>query len=106
VILSLDNFQWRAGERRVTMIESNLMGRYQSGEHVKFEVVEEHSDESEWLWLSVRESDDEREIVFGMLDSQPVVMTSMKLGQEFAISYDKVRDHRRFTQQENPRSSR
>jgi uncharacterized protein YegJ (DUF2314 family) len=88
------------------MIESNLMGRYQSGDHVKFEVVNEQSGESEWLWLSVERSEDESGIVFGTLDSQPVVMTDMRVGQDLAISYDKVRDHRRFTQQENPRSSR
>ncbi len=88
------------------MIESNLMGRYQSGDDVKFEVADEQSGESEWLWLSVERSDDESRMVFGTLDSQPVVMTDMRLGQALAISYDKVRDHRRFTQQENPRSSR
>lgn len=63
------------------MIESNLMGKYQSGDHVKFEVVDDRSGEAEWLWLSVRESDDESGIVFGTLDSQPVVMTDMRLGR-------------------------
>jgi len=87
------------------MIESNLMGKYQTGDHVKFEIVDDRSGEAEWLWLSVCESDDESGIVFGTLDSQPVVMTDMRLGQDLAISYDKVRDHRRFTQQENQRSS-
>jgi len=82
------------------------MSRYQSGDHVKFEVVDEQSGQSEWLWLSVERSEDESGIVFGKLDSQPVVMTDMRLGQDLAISYDKVRDHRRFTQRENPRSSR
>jgi len=48
------------------------------------------------LWLSVHRSDDESGIVFGRLDSQPIVMTDMKLGQELAVSYGKVRDHRRF----------
>jgi hypothetical protein len=45
----------------------------------------------------VESSDDEQEIVFGKLDSQPVVATDMRVGQELAVSYDKVRDHRRFT---------
>lgn len=81
------------------------MGRYAKGDHVKFEVVDEHSGESEWMWLAVRESDDESGVVFGTLDSQPVVATDMRLGQEIAIAYDRVRDHRRFAQ-ENQRSSR
>jgi len=43
-----------------------------------------------------RESDDELEIVFGKLDSQPVVATDMKVGWELAVSYEKIRDRRRF----------
>jgi hypothetical protein len=72
------------------------MGRYQNGDHVKIEVVNEDSGESEWLWLLVRESDDEQELVFGTLDSQPVAIADLKVGQELAVSYDKVRDHSRF----------
>jgi len=48
------------------------------------------------MWLLVERSDDEQEIVFGTLDSQPIVVTDMKLGQEVALSYDRMRDHRRF----------
>jgi uncharacterized protein YegJ (DUF2314 family) len=72
------------------------MGRYQQGDHVKIEVINEGSDESEWMWLLVRASNDEQELVFGTLDSQPVVIADMQVGQELAVSYDKVRDHRRF----------
>jgi uncharacterized protein YegJ (DUF2314 family) len=72
------------------------MGRYSKGEHVKFEVVNEHSGESEWMWLLVDRSDDDREVVFGKLDSQPVVITDMRLGQELAVSYDNVRERRKF----------
>jgi hypothetical protein len=72
------------------------MGKYQKGDHIKFEVRDDGSSESEWLWLAVDSSDDTREIVFGRLDSQPIVITDMKLGQELAVSYDKIRDHRRF----------
>jgi hypothetical protein len=78
------------------MIESNPVGKYQRGDHVKFEVADDHSGESEWIWPLVDNSDDERQLVFGKLDSQPIVATDMHLGQELAISYEKVRDHRRF----------
>lgn len=71
------------------------MSKYEKGDHVKFEV--EEGRESEWMWLLVESSDDEQEIVFGKLDSQPVVATDMRVGQELAVSYEKVRDHRRFT---------
>lgn len=63
---------------------------------MKFEVVHEGSGESEWLWLLVDSSDDEHELVFGVLDSQPVVASDTKVGQNFAVSYDKIRDHCRF----------
>jgi len=72
------------------------MGRYATGDHVKFEAVDDRSGESEWMWLLVESSDDESGIAVGKLDSQPIVVTDMKLGQEIAVSYDKVRDHRRF----------
>lgn len=73
-----------------------LMGRYSKGEHVKFEARNDQSNESEWMWLLVDRSDDDRELVFGTLDSQPVVMTDMHLGQELAVSYDNVRESRKF----------
>ena len=72
------------------------MGKYSKGEHVKIEVVNEHSGESEWMWLLVDHSDDDRQLVFGKLDSEPVAITDMRLGQELAVSYDKIRQHRKF----------
>jgi uncharacterized protein YegJ (DUF2314 family) len=72
------------------------MGRYNKGEHVKFEAVSTQSGESEWMWLLVERSDDDSQVVFGRLDSQPVVMTDMQLGQELAVSYGNIREHRTF----------
>ena len=76
------------------MVESSQMGKYRKGDHVKFEV--ESGSDSEWMWLLVESSDDSEELVFGKLDSQPVVNIDMKLGQELAVSYDNIREHRRF----------
>ena len=72
------------------------MGRYSKGDYVKIEVVNERSGESEWMWLLVDSSDDNNRLVFGKLDSQPIVVSDMHLGQELAISYDNIRGHRRF----------
>jgi hypothetical protein len=72
------------------------MGKYRTGDHVKIEVKNEHSGESEWMWLLVERSDDSERIVFGKLDSEPIAVTDMRLGQELAVSYDNIRDHRRF----------
>jgi hypothetical protein len=48
------------------------------------------------MWLLVDHSDDEQRLVFGHLDSEPVVATDMKRGQQLAVSFDQVRDHRKF----------
>jgi uncharacterized protein YegJ (DUF2314 family) len=76
--------------------KNEMMGKYKQGDHVKFEVTGSASADSEWMWLRVDDSDDDEEVVFGRLDSQPVVNTDMRLGQELAVSYKKIRDHRRF----------
>jgi uncharacterized protein YegJ (DUF2314 family) len=72
------------------------MGKYAKGDHVKIEVVNEESGESEWMWLLVEHCVDSERVVFGRLDSEPIVITDMRLGQELAVSYDNVREHRRF----------
>lgn len=72
------------------------MSIYQLGDHVKVEFADDTSGESEWMWVQVESSDDANRIVFGRLDSQPVLHSNLKVGQELAVSYDNIRDHRRF----------
>ena len=71
-----------------------MMGRYKRGDFVKIEVRDEGSGPSEWMWLLVAESDDDRRLVFGKLDNEPIDNTDMRLGMELAVSYDNVREHR------------
>lgn len=52
--------------------------KYQQGDHVKIEVTDEKSGDSEWMWLLVSSSDDQQQLVFGQLDSEPVVATGLK----------------------------
>lgn len=69
---------------------------FEPGDHVKFEVRDEKTGESEWMWLRVDYSDESNKLVFGWLDSQPVVMTNdLKLGQHLTISYENIREHRK-----------
>jgi uncharacterized protein YegJ (DUF2314 family) len=75
-----------------------MMGRYHEGDHVKLEVKDEQSGEIEWVWLLVDHSDDERQLVFGQLDSEPVVATGVRRGQSLAVSYQQVRDHKKSTE--------
>jgi len=74
-----------------------MSGRYKKGEHIKIEIADSGSGESEWLWLLVETSDDEARLVFGRLDNEPIVNTDMRLGQELAVSYDNIREHRQFS---------
>ena len=70
------------------------MNKYKRGDYVKIEVRDEATHESEWMWLLVADSDDDRRLVFGKLDNEPIVNTDMRLGMELAVSYDNVREHR------------
>ncbi len=45
------------------------------------------------MWLLVDHSDDERRLVFGKLDNEPLVNTDMRLGMELAVSYDNIQEH-------------
>lgn len=72
------------------------MPMYAAGDHVKVEFRDERSGESEWMWVEVDHSDDERRLIFGRLDNQPVVHINLRIGQELAISYGKIRDRKRF----------
>ena len=68
------------------------MAKYSRGEYVKFELGETGSGQSEWLWMTVEFCDDEAGVIFGRLDSVPVVSTQLRVGQEIAVSFDNVRD--------------
>lgn len=51
------------------------------------------------MWVRVDHSDDEQRLVFGVLDNEPLDNNEgkMKLGSQLAISYDKIREHRKQT---------
>jgi uncharacterized protein YegJ (DUF2314 family) len=67
---------------------------YQPGDYVKAEFRDEQTGESEWMWVKVSSSVDSLRVVFGQLDNEPIVHTDLRLGQELAVSYDNIRDHR------------
>jgi hypothetical protein len=72
---------------------------YTPGDYVKFEVRNEQTGESEWMWLKIDCSDAGQNVVCGTLDSQPVVFAdTMKLGQGLVVSYENIREHRKRDQ--------
>ena len=73
---------------------SQPTGIYKQGDFVKAEIRDETSGESEWMWIRVDHSDDERRLVLGNLDNEPVIHMDMRLWMELAVSYDNIRGHR------------
>lgn len=71
------------------------MPAYATGDFVKVEFTEDETGEKEWMWIKVERSDEGRRLIFGRLDNEPLVFTKLKLGQEIAVSYDLVREHRK-----------
>jgi uncharacterized protein DUF2314 len=69
------------------------MGRFAAGDYVKVEFKDETSGESEWMWVQVRDSNDEQRILFGKVDNEPIANPKLQLGMELAISYDLIREH-------------
>ena len=64
----------------------------------------EFSDESsgigEWMWLRVSGCDDQKMIVFGTLDNEPLNDYGGRIGleSELAVSYSQIREHRKPTE--------
>lgn len=73
------------------------MPRYHQGDYVKVEFESgEGSLPGEWMWVRVHRCDDERQVVFGTLDNEPVLNSEdLQLGQELVINYGKVREHKK-----------
>jgi hypothetical protein len=68
------------------------MPQFHAGEFVKAEFKDDTSGENEWMWVRVESCDDKRQVLFGSLDSVPVVHTqALKLGSKVALSYSRVR---------------
>lgn len=72
------------------------MARLQRGGSVKAGGLREDStDESERVRVGAESCDDETGVLFGKLDSVPLLGTKLRLGNGFAVSHDKVVEHRK-----------
>ncbi len=73
---------------------------YETGDYVKVEFEGEAGMPSEWMWVRVRGCDDEKKLLFGILDNEPIqdYEGKLQLGSELAISYSKIREHRKSTE--------
>jgi hypothetical protein len=72
------------------------VANYEPGDYVKAEFRDDKTGESEWMWLKVQYADEPNRLVFGSLDSEPVVNAQdLRLGQHLAVSYDLIREHKK-----------
>jgi len=77
-------------------IESDALPKYEAGDYVKFQMTDERAGASEWMWLRVDRVDAASQLLFGRLDSQPVVFDKeLSLGQELAVKFSNVREHKK-----------
>jgi hypothetical protein len=70
---------------------------YERGDSVKVEFPDETTGIGEWMWMIVDNCDDQKRVVFGTLDNEPVndYGGKVKIGSQLAVNYDKVREHKK-----------
>jgi hypothetical protein len=73
---------------------------YEPGDYVKVEFPDEATGIGEWMWMRVNHRDDEKRLVFGMLDNEPLndCAGKVKLGSQLAVSYAQIREHKKPTE--------
>ena len=54
---------------------------YPAGDYLKVEFRNEQSGKSEWMWVRVENDDPERRVISCVLDSKPIVSTSLRCSQ-------------------------
>ena len=71
------------------------MPRFRPGDYVKAEFKDDGTGESEWMWVQVGSCDDGEGVLFGRLDNEPLLDKNLHMGDEIAVSYEKVVEHRK-----------
>ena len=77
-----------------------MMPKYERGDYVKVEFLDETTGIGEWMWVRVHHCDDEKKLVVGTLDNEPVndYDGEIELGSELAVSYSQIREHKKPTE--------
>lgn len=73
---------------------------YEPGDYVKVDFPDEATGIGEWMWVRVHRCDDAKQLVFGVLDNEPLgdYGDRIELGSELAISYARIRDHKKASE--------
>jgi hypothetical protein len=77
---------------------------YNRGDYVKVEFPDEATGIGEWMWMIVDHCDNEKRMVFGRLDNEPVndYGGNVKLRSQLAVSYDNIREHKKAAEFKSP----
>ena len=80
--------------------DSHLVPSYERGDFVKVEFADETTGVAEWMWVRVTRCDEQKKLVFGILDNEPLnnYEGNIALGAELAVSYSQIRDRRKPTE--------
>ncbi|MGB9104784.1 MAG: DUF2314 domain-containing protein [Terriglobales bacterium] len=71
---------------------------YEPGDYVKIIFESKDATPGEAMWMIVDACDSGRRVVFGRLDNQPIATDGVRLGQQLAVSFDKIVEHRKPTE--------
>lgn len=74
------------------------MPRFQPGDYAKAEFKDEKTGGSERMWVVVDSCDDGEGVLLGRLDNEPLLGTGLRVGDEIAVSYGKVVEHRKASE--------
>ncbi len=85
-------------------LEDEAMAHYQVGDYVRVEFKDESDPIGEWMWVRVESCNEQKRLVFGVLDNEPVSELGGRfgLGSRLAVDFDKIREQRKpweFTRQ-------
>jgi hypothetical protein len=84
----------------MTQVANRKPNRYEKGDYVKVDFPDEVTGIAEWMWVKVEVCDDEKELLFGRLDNEPLndYGGRIELGSRLAIKYSQIREHRKPTE--------
>src|SRR6266550_2601979 len=73
---------------------------YDRSDYAKVEFPDKTTGIGEWMWVRVTRCDEEKQLVFGILDNEPLndYEGEVGLGSELAVSYCQIREHRKPTE--------
>jgi hypothetical protein len=93
--MKASRFWWR--EQKMHDCGCWLLPTYKRGDYVKVEFPDENTGVGELIWVRVSRCDDQKQLVFGRLDNEPLNDYNGKvgLGSEVAVSFSQIREHRK-----------